>query len=418
MDAAVTGEREVPHSDDAERAVLGICLYRPDAVRVAGAIVRPGDFYRPKHAAAFAAMLDLDDRAVAVDPTAVAVALEASSTPFALVDLAAMASEAPSVSNVTHFARVVAERAAQRRLLAIAADLTDAAYGLDDPAESIDRTTASMAKVLLPDTSGLPPLAMSADEWLVRTRDEQTTPWVIPGMLRRGWRVIFVSDSGAGKSWLTSQIAVAAGQGIHPFGFRQHSPVNTLIVDAENPEEALDERLSRMLGVAQRKLGLEYRQHGCWVWSKMGGLNLRSRTDRGSLEAVLHHVRPSLVVLGPLYKAFRKRPNEDHEDAALDVQNVLDDLRVRHGFALVIEAHAPHGELRVRGSTAWGNWPEFGFGLRPKPNGDFEVERFRGDRVQAWWPSAYTRGPAGGWPWAGAWDSNDWQQVFDGEGIL
>ena len=103
----------------------------------------------------------------------------------------------------------------------------------------------------------------------------------------------------------------------------------------------------------------------------------------------------------------RRRPGESYEDAAEGVQQVLDDLRTRFGFALVLEHHAPKGEGSSRemapfGSQRWLAWPELGLGLRSEKDGSLRVERFRGDRMASSWPDKLERG-GNAWPFVGVW---------------
>jgi hypothetical protein len=54
------------------------------------------------------------------------------------------------------------------------------------------------------------------------------------------------------------------------------------------------------------------------------------------LEREVEAHRPELVVLGPLYKTTIRTRGEDFEQMAEGVQHVLDDLRTRYGFALLM----------------------------------------------------------------------------------
>ncbi len=118
-------------------------------------------------------------------------------------------------------------------------------------------------------------------------------------------------------------------------------------------------------------------------------------------------VNADLVILGPLYNLVRgdpKRTKHSEETAELGM-NALTDLMVRRDVALMIEAHAPHGqEMRVRGSKLWEDFPDFGFGLVPdethRGGRAVDVHRFRGDRhYRPAWPHRYVQGLAGEWPW-------------------
>ena len=124
------------------------------------------------------------------------------------------------------------------------------------------------------------------------------------------------------------------------------------------------------------------------------------------MEANIATCRPDVVCLGPLYKAYSRKPNETDEDATREVQETLDDLRTRYGFALLLEHHAPqdtggHRVMRPYGSSLWLRWPEIGIGMeRMYPQTeqrDVELKRWRGDRMTNDWPKALLPGLQ--WPW-------------------
>ena len=71
-------------------------------------------------------------------------------------------------------------------------------------------------------------------------------------------------------------------------------------------------------------------------WRRPGGVDLRKRADRLAFEDVLRRRRPRLVCLGPVYKSYQRRGSESDEQVATEVQQVLDDLRTRFRFALVL----------------------------------------------------------------------------------
>jgi replicative DNA helicase len=217
-------------------------------------------------------------------------------------------------------------------------------------------------------------------------------PWVIDGLLREGWRVVLVASEGSGKMTWLRQIALCAANGVHPLTWKACEPVETLVVDLENPLDVVYEGAQRIVGQVRKEQGDDYRKHGAWLFHQPGGVDLRSRADRARLEVALCEVRPKVVVVGPLYKAFRRGKGESDEEAASAVAAVFDDLRSRFGFALLIEHHAPKGAMSGRdlvpfGSSLWMRWPEFGLTLEPTGNPrEFTVGRFRKDRVAGAWP--------------------------------
>ena len=131
--------------------------------------------------------------------------------------------------------------------------------------------------------------------------------------------------------------------------------------------------------------------------------------DRSELEREIIAHRPDLVVIGPVYKLSHRRDRESYEDATEPVLRILDDLRTRHGFALLMEHHAPQGSQGIRdirpfGSQRWMAWPELGIGLRPNQDkSGLTLMRWRGDRLRNLWPDEIRRDSV--WPWVGYWDN-------------
>lgn len=216
------------------------------------------------------------------------------------------------------------------------------------------------------------------------------------------------------NSVLFRQVAIAAAAGIHPM---LHTPIPkqvSLVVDLENPDEAIIDVCNPIVAEARRTNGEGYEHERAWLWHRPGGINLRARGDRAQLEAVIATVRPSLVCIGPLYKCYQVGGHESDEQAAGEVERVFDDLRTRYQFALMIEHHAPKKtsmsgkrDLNPYGSSLWLRWPELGITLEPI-DGDvrnIRLGRFRGDRVVSSWPERLERSKP--WPWRGVYPEDD-----------
>ncbi|HEX7277903.1 MAG TPA: hypothetical protein VF244_11055, partial [Acidimicrobiales bacterium] len=137
------------------------------------------------------------------------------------------------------------------------------------------------------------------------------------------------------------------------------------------------------------------------ILCRPGGVDVTQRTDARWMSAQITAAKPDLLVAGPLYKMFSA--DDKWEQGARAVTTVLDDLRTRLGFALVLETHAPQGfgghrHMRPIGSSLWLRWPEFGMSFAPVDKHPEVV------KVTAWkkrderhWPAFMRRG--GAWPW-------------------
>ncbi len=127
----------MPHSLEAEQAVLGGLLLDSSRYDAVAEMVSDGDFFRPAHREIFKAMEALFEESLPLDPLAVAAELEkheqleqVGGLPY----LTGLLSNTPSVANVVAYARIVREKSTLRQLIAAASDISRSSYnpaGLD-----------------------------------------------------------------------------------------------------------------------------------------------------------------------------------------------------------------------------------------------------------------------------------------------
>jgi hypothetical protein len=401
----------VPHDLDAETHLLGAMMMTARAIADASRIVTAGDFYLMAHGALFSLLVSEWEAGRPVDAFVAARGLD----PQTLDDLAGpngltvMIARTPSTSSASRYASIIASCATRRRVIAAADRVMKHASENPDASEVLDSAAAAFSGIGGPVT-GPPADLWTVDDFCDRPK-EARVPWVIPGLFRADWRAVVVGAEGQGKSWATRQVGLCAAQGIHPFAFSDIRPVRTLIVDLENPADSISDHCTVLRNQARLQARARYEPGRAWLWPRQRGIDLRSRADRGTFEAVLAHTQPDLVCLGPLYKAYEGQPRETDEQAAAHVQRILDDLRTRYGFALLMEHHAPHGEhgkrdLRPYGSSLWLRWPELGIKLiaQDEEGSILALKRWRGDRMANAWPDRLERGgPYADWPWVGYW---------------
>lgn len=229
--------------------------------------------------------------------------------------------------------------------------------------------------------------------------DKDSYDWVIPGLIERGERVIVVAAEGVGKTMLARQVGILCAAGLHPFSFQPIPKVRTLSVDLENPERII-RRTSR--SIALQAMSLAKSELDAYILTKPSGMDLLQARDRAILEQALDEVKPHMLVIGPLYKAFLDPGGRTSEAIAVEVAKYLDTIRTIYNCALWIEHHAPLGsngntrDLRPFGSAVWSRWPEFGISLQPDPTivGEYvyDIRHFRGARDERQWPLKIKRG--------------------------
>jgi replicative DNA helicase len=137
------GVRVPPHNLEAEESLLGAMLLSKDAVATAVETVAAADFYKPAHAHLFEAIVTLYGAGEPVDPTTVCETLRRAGLLDALGGKQAVLRiqvGTPAASNAGFYARIVADHALLRRLVAVGSEIAELGYQLpDDITESLDR---------------------------------------------------------------------------------------------------------------------------------------------------------------------------------------------------------------------------------------------------------------------------------------
>src|SRR6266545_1456151 len=125
-------ERRIPpHNLDAEASILGGVLLRNDALNHIDTLVAE-DFYDPKHREVFAAMKALEARSKPIDPVTLEEQLAGSGKLAAvggLTFLSDLVGIVPTADNVEHYASIVKDKAAARRLILAASEITARGFG-------------------------------------------------------------------------------------------------------------------------------------------------------------------------------------------------------------------------------------------------------------------------------------------------
>ena len=135
-------ERIPPHSDDAERSVLGSVMQSKEALFDVLELLTPEDFYSEINKEIFSAVRELNKESSPVDALTVSEELKKRKT-LEMVGgrmyVASLTTMAPSTANASAYAKIIKENAILRRLIAVSSDIvgksyqkkTDAAHVLD-----------------------------------------------------------------------------------------------------------------------------------------------------------------------------------------------------------------------------------------------------------------------------------------------
>lgn len=140
-----------PHSIDAERAVLGALMIDARAVDDVAQVLTPEEFYAPAHQRLYEVILELNRLNRPIDVVLLNEELEGRGFLEEVGGTAALADlceVVPTAANAEYYAKIVRDRAIQRRLIEVTATVQKDAFetggGVD---ELLDRAEAQMFEV-------------------------------------------------------------------------------------------------------------------------------------------------------------------------------------------------------------------------------------------------------------------------------
>lgn len=252
---------ETPYAPEAEIAVIGGLLLEPARLDAVLEIAGEEEFYREAHRRLLAAMARLRDRGEVTDIVTLSEELRTAGDMAAVggvAYLAQVSDRVPSAANIEYHARLVAEKAHLRRLIAIGSDIQTEARGnrtADEVQELAERLVFAAAREKA--SSGIAhirePLWQVFEEMEAghqglltgfRSVDELITGFE-PGEL-----VIVAARPAMGKTSFAMQMATNVA-------LREQRPV--LIFSHEMTKKAL---ARRMLLTEARVDGIRLRRHG------------------------------------------------------------------------------------------------------------------------------------------------------------
>src|SRR4051794_9915056 len=152
-------DRLPPQDIDAEMSVLGAVLIAEAALSTLQVEVRlrPEDFYLPKHASIFRAMVSLADKSQPVDALTVAAELDQVGELQQVGGSAyihSLPSNVPSAGNVSRYGQIVRDRAQLRRLLSTLREAESEVFQFPGTArELFDKTEAEIYRVAHEETT-------------------------------------------------------------------------------------------------------------------------------------------------------------------------------------------------------------------------------------------------------------------------
>lgn len=144
-------EKELPHNLDAERSVLGAVLVDNSTLHAALQRLKPGDFHHHAHRRIFAAMIELTEKATAIDLVTLKEMLDRSGSLEAsggTLALAALLDGVPRSANVDHYATIVKDKAILREMIDASSRVIESCFAAqEDAAEVLDEAEKTIFSI-------------------------------------------------------------------------------------------------------------------------------------------------------------------------------------------------------------------------------------------------------------------------------
>lgn len=145
-------KRVMPHSIEAEQAVLGAILMDKDAVVAASELISGRDFYQTAYGVVFDSIIELFNEGKPVDLVTLKERLKEKEVPpeVASLEFARELLDAVSTSaNIKYYAEIVSDKSLMRRLIKLNDDISNTCYAGKEPLEAILETTEKSVFELL-----------------------------------------------------------------------------------------------------------------------------------------------------------------------------------------------------------------------------------------------------------------------------
>ena len=137
-------KRILPHSDEAERAVVGSMLMDKDAIMTASEIISGDDFYQRQYGILFDVMVELYREDKPVDLVTLQERLKNKDVPAELTSIefiSGIINDVPTSANIKHYAGTVSEKALLRRMIKATEGIANTCYLGKESVDTIMEST-------------------------------------------------------------------------------------------------------------------------------------------------------------------------------------------------------------------------------------------------------------------------------------
>lgn len=357
VEGTVTDSRTVPHSLDAEQAVIGALIVDDAGFSAVAADICAGDFFRASHAEIWRAMAALHGRGRPIDLPLLVEELRARGTLETVANgpaaVAALVDGVPRSVNVEHYAHVIRDKSIRRSLLELSRTLDEGARSDEDLAALVERIGEAGARAVggAAGRIALPPFQS------LRTQLSMPLERLshrIQGFQILDTRVGLSAQYKAGKTTLRNSMIKSLVDGEPFLGTYDVRRLDGVIA-------VLDFELSDRMGLDwHRAAGID---HDDQVWP----LFLRGRAstfnilDRGVRRAWAQHFRAAgvtYVILDCVRPLMDALGLDEHRDGGRILAAIDELLEAAYITEACVVAHMGHNGERARGDSRFRDWPD------------------------------------------------------------
>jgi hypothetical protein len=377
--------RPLPHSAEAERAILGSVLLDNSLVNHAIELLRPEDFYVRAHQFVFRAMTSLSERGSEIDPLLLSEELRREGVleqAGGMTFISEMTYGLPHFTNVAAYAKVVKDHSLMRQGTRAAEKLLSEFYAAEDAPEVVlDRSReyfAALDAECERARGGRASLLTSFAEFMAAAFDDGEE---IAFHARRGEVVLVQSVTNHGKSTLirNTALALATGSEFQPV-VASGEPRRVLLLNFEGSAGWFQNDLRVMTrDLTARELELIRENflptHAPLLDGEPLSLSRHMRVLEG---AVRRAGGVDVLIVDTASAAFSIKNENDNGEIANSVMKPLVKLArrlncliplIHHiGKAKAEEGVAREQAHRGRGASAWGDFSTSIFNLDADPN--------------------------------------------------
>ena len=145
-------KRVMPHSIEAEQAVVGAMMMDRDAITKASEIISGEDFYQNAYGVIFDSMVELFNEGKPVDLVTLQERLKEKEVPPEIASLEFvrdLINAVPTSVNAEHYAKIVADKAVMRKMIKLNEEIANMCYAGNEPLEVVlDKTEKSVFNLL------------------------------------------------------------------------------------------------------------------------------------------------------------------------------------------------------------------------------------------------------------------------------